>query len=134
MSKIFTQVFISTKKDKFHQKNLALILDEDLNNYSPLIALNSILKHFQNTYVFILSVDTPNISQKSIYTLFHQLKSQDILLASTKEHKHYLCGFYHSRNFEKTLQFLQENNHKLALFCSQMKAEFINFEIEEEFV
>ncbi|EAI5467472.1 molybdenum cofactor guanylyltransferase [Campylobacter lari] len=134
MSRIFNQVFISTKKDKFHQKNLALILDEDLNNHSPLIALNSILKHFQNTYVFILSVDSPNISKESIYKLFHHLKSQNILLASTKKHKHYLCGFYHSRNFKKTLQFLQENNHKLALFCDTMKAEFIDFKNENEFI
>ncbi|WP_161593851.1 NTP transferase domain-containing protein [Campylobacter armoricus] len=134
MSKIFTQVFISTKKDNFHCQKLPLILDENLNSYSPLIALNSIFKHFQNTYIFILSVDTPNISKESIYKLFYHLKSQNILLASTKKYKHYLCGFYHSKNYEKTLQFLQENNHKLALFCATMKAEFIEFENENEFL
>ncbi|AJC93323.1 molybdenum cofactor guanylyltransferase protein A [Campylobacter subantarcticus LMG 24377] len=134
MLEIFTHVFISTKENKFHQQNLALILDDNPDIYSPLVALNSILKHFQNTYVFILSVDTPNISKKSIYMLFHQLKSQNILLASTKEHKHYLCGFYHTKVLKQSLQFIQKNNHKLALFCSQMKTEFINFENEEEFI
>lgn len=132
-SQIFTQVFISSKDNKFHQK-LPLILDEDNSFYSPLLALNSIFKYFQNTYIFIISVDSPNISKKSIYTLFHHLNSQNILLASTKNYRHYLCGFYHSKNYEKSLQFLKENNHKLGVFCSTMKAEFIEFENEDEFI
>ncbi|MBX1886574.1 NTP transferase domain-containing protein [Campylobacter peloridis] len=130
----FSNVYISSKKDKFHQKNLPLILDENSSCYSPLIALNSIFKHFKNTYIFIISVDSPNISKESIYKLFNNLKSQNMLLAKTKNHKHYLCGFYHSKNHEKSMQFLQENNHKLALFCDTMNAEFIEFKNENEFI
>ncbi|WP_291953263.1 NTP transferase domain-containing protein [Campylobacter sp.] len=133
LSYIFKDVFISTKNDKFNNKNIKLILD-DSSVYSPLIALNSILKKFQNTYVFIISVDTPNISHKTLWYLFEKLQNQKILLASTTNHKHYLCGFYHGNNYNTSLEFLKENNHKLAFFCEKIGAEFIHFSNENEFI
>ncbi|MCR6574134.1 molybdenum cofactor guanylyltransferase [Campylobacter insulaenigrae] len=133
LSYIFKDVFISTKNDKFNNKNIKLILD-DSSTHSPLVALNSILKKFQDTYVFIISVDTPNISQKTLWRLFENLQNQKILLASTQSHKHYLCGFYHGENYRISSEFLKENNHKLALFCDKVNANFIYFSDENEFI
>ena len=129
--KIFNKVYINSKNNKFNFKNI--ILDEDKNTFSPMLALYSVLKSFNNTLVFIICVDMPNISENEIQKLLDFKNDANIIIPKTKDHKHSLCGFYHSSLANICKKFLDENKHKISLLFNE-KTRFIEFNDENKFI
>ena len=92
--KIFKSVFVSAKNDKFDNK-FKLIKDSlEFQIYSPMLALYSVLSHFKNEFVFIISVDSPKISQKEPLKMLEFLNDNKIIIAKTKS---YIKRFCHGR-------------------------------------
>lgn len=131
---LFNEVYISTKENKYNLNEKYLIYDENNELFSPMLALYSVLKKFKNTFVFILSVDMPDIGKNSILKLFKAIDDNKIILAKTSKHKHFLCGFYHSDLSEFCLDFLEKNQQKISNLCDIIKTKFIYFDNEKEFV
>lgn len=68
MQKIFKNVYLSTKENKFNF-DAQLLLDEE-EIHAPIFALKKALESFEE--VFILSVDTPLVTAESIKILTEQ--------------------------------------------------------------
>lgn len=134
-SKIFKNVYVSAKEDKFGA-NFKLIKDcPEFEIYSPMLALYSILSNFKDEFVFILSVDSPNLSDKELLKMSAFLEQDyQIIIAKTPSHRHPLCGFYHSSVAHLCKELLEKNEQKIALLFSKTKTHFIEFEDETPFL
>ena len=103
-------------------------------DFSPMLALYSVLRHFQRGFVFIIAVDMPFLSKDSIARLILQANSAQIILPRTANKEHFLCGLYESAIFPLCLEFLQNKNHKIRLLTQKVATKFVNFSDESEFL
>ena len=113
----FKNIYLSSKTNKFDFiSDNELLLDENKDVFSPILALNTIFDKFQNQKIFIITVDTPLVSIESISKLIEESKDVDICVAQT-EKIHNLCGVF-SSNISLAIKNMIENNiHKiLTLF------------------
>ncbi|MCX2683511.1 molybdenum cofactor guanylyltransferase [Campylobacter sp. MIT 21-1685] len=134
LSQIFDKVFISAKEQKL--KGYELIKDDEKYQfYSPMLALYSILKHFDNEFVFVLSVDSPKVSVKEIQKLLHfKDKESKIIIAKTQLHIHFLCGLYHSSLALLCQKCLENDEHKLQNLCTKTTTRYVEFDDESPFL
>ena len=131
LSKIFSNVYISSKTNKFDFP-CKLIL-EDNSIFSPMVALQTILQKHQE--VFIISVDTPNISTSSISKLISNSNNFDITIAKTKDSKtHNLCGLFKSSINTKIDEMIKENNHKIGYLIKNVNSNIVDELNNDEFV
>lgn len=131
-SQIFEKVYISTKDNKF-KNDFDLILDHS-DIYSPMIALYNIFKTFENTFIFIIAVDLPNIKASHIKQLYNNIYNYDLILPSTKDKIHFMCGFYHSSLYELCYNLLEQNIHKISILKDKAKAMILTFKDNNSFV
>ncbi len=138
----FKDVYISSKTNKFDfLENKFLILDENKDIFSPILALNTIFNKFPNQKVFIITVDTPFVSLETINDLIYNSNEVDICIGETEEKTHNLCGIFSSNinNFvenmirndiHKIFYLIKNNNHKIIYFSNN---EFININNKNEY-
>ena len=112
LSQIFSTVFISSKSNKFDFK-AQLLIDDSLEIYSPMIALESILSKIENEKVFIITVDVPFIENTTINTLLNQSLNQDVTIAKDDKHTHNLCGVFSKSLLPRIRNLLNLNIHKI---------------------
>lgn len=130
----FKNIYISSKVDKFDflEKNF-LILDENKDIFSPILALDTIFKKFENQKIFIITVDTPLVSIDSISKLIDASINYDICIAQT-EKTHNLCGVF-SSNISLTIKTMIENDiHKIAYLINKNKNKILKFPNNSEFL
>ncbi len=130
----FKNIYISSKVDKFDflEKNF-LILDENKDIFSPILALDTIFKKFENQKIFIITVDTPLVSIDSISKLIDASINYDICIAQT-ERTHNLCGVF-SSNISLTIKTMIENDiHKIAYLINKNKNKILKFPNNSEFL
>ena len=130
----FKNIYISSKVDKFDflEKNF-LILDENKDIFSPILALDTIFKKFENQKIFIITVDTPLVSIDSISKLIDASINYDICIAQT-EKIHNLCGVF-SSNISLTIKTMIENDiHKIAYLINKNKNKILKFPNNSEFL
>ena len=130
----FKKVYISAKENKFDFK-LDIILDKS-TIFSPIIALQSILKNFEKSHiksVFILSVDTPFVSISSIKKLILSSKKYDTCIAQTSR-KHNLSGVFNINILDKIDLMLKQNIHKVSYLLDICDTKYITFSNENEFI
>ena len=130
----FKDIYISSKIDKFDfiEKKF-LILDENQEVFSPILALDTIFNKFKNEKIFIITVDTPFVSIDSISKLIEQSKDYDICIAKT-EKIHNLCGVFNS-TISSTIKSMIENDiHKIFYLIKNNKFNIIEFNSNEEFM
>lgn len=132
LSPLFSSLHVSVKEDKFNS-HMKLILDES-ECFSPMVALGKILSCFDGVHVFILSVDTPNVSQKEIEKLFLHVENYDIIIPKTPSHSHQLCGFYHSSLAPMCQELASKNVHKIRALFEHVKIKYVNFKDEKAFL
>lgn len=125
-----------------HTLNLAgnLALNSSVNlkrkkseNFSPMIALYSILRHFERGFVFIIAVDSPFVSKKSIERLYFERGESLIIVPSAKNKAHFLCGFYESAILPHCENLLRQNIHKIRTLSEIVPSKFVKFSDEKEF-
>ena len=146
--KIFKKVYISfkqedlevtTKEDKFSfLKDRSLLIEDDNCIYSPMVALQTILKGFKkNSYVFIVAVDIPFLTLQTIQKLYSntlQKQYQVILPIDKNNNTHNLCGFYNTNVLEEIDKLLLTDIHKIRILIQTLDSSIIKFDTTEEFL
>lgn len=139
----FKDIYISSKTDKFDfiEKDF-LILDENKEIFSPILALDTIFNKFQNQKIFIITVDTPFISIQTISELINKSYDTDICIGETQK-THNLCGVFSSNispfiksmikdDIHKIFYLIRNNNYKIIHFDNN-DDEFININDKSEY-
>ena len=135
LSQIFQNVYISTKNPKKFTFKAEFIVDEREDNYSPLNGFLAIFEQLQADSVFVMSVDTPFISDLEIKKLVEADKANnDATVAQTKEKIHPLCGIYHRSIFQEILRMFVNNRHKLTELLKNTNCSYVSFENERAFL
>lgn len=129
----FKNIYLSSKENKFDflDKN-NLLLDES-KTYSPIAALDSILTKLNEKKVFIITVDTPLVSIKSIEKIINASKEFDITVAKTIR-THNLCGVFSSNISLTTRKMLKEDFHKVGFLLQNNKTNILQLPNDDEFI
>ena len=131
----FKNIYISSKIDKFNflkNKTKDLILDKG-EEYSPIVALETIIESINSKKVFIITVDTPLVEIKSIKKLIDNSSNNDITVAQTKR-THNLCGVFDKFILSEIKAMLNKDIHKVGFLLKNVKTSYINFPNESEFI
>ena len=138
LSKIFSNVYISSKQNKFDfLDNDSKIIFDNEEESSPMIALESIFKVLNSTKVFIVPVDVPLIEIDTIYTLIKeaQISYADIIVPKDDDnHIHNLCGVFSNEILPTVSSLLQKDIHKIQTLIKSVKCENILFENKAQFI
>ena len=130
----FKNIYLSSKTNKFDfidDKNL--ILDENKDIYSPILALNTIFNKFKNQKIFIITVDTPLVLIESISKLIIESADVDICIAQT-EKSHNLCGVF-SSNISFTIEkMIKDDIHKIWFLIKNNHYKTVEFPDNDEFI
>jgi molybdenum cofactor guanylyltransferase len=130
----FKNIYLSSKINKFDfADDNVLILDEEKNIYSPILALNTIFDKLKNQKVFIITVDTPFVSIESINKLFKESKDVDICVAQT-ERIHNLCGIFSSDISLSIKNMINNDIHKIGYLIKNNKSKIVEFPDNDEFI
>lgn len=116
--------------------NLAKPKREKMADFSSMLALYSVLKAFENKFVFIIGVDTPFVSEKSIQRLILSANKALMIVPSVANRAHFLCAFYHSQIAPLCLKCLQNGVHKISALSQKLPPnalKFVEFSDENEF-
>ena len=130
----FKDIYISSKTDKFDFiDKIFLILDENKDIYSPILALDTIFDKLKNQKIFIITVDTPLVTIESISRLIKESENYDVCIAQT-ERTHNLCGIF-SSNISLSIKTMITNNiHKINYLIKNNKYNLILFPNNSEFI
>jgi molybdopterin-guanine dinucleotide biosynthesis protein A len=141
LSKIFSNVYISSKTSKFeflqesssYKKNL--ILDNSKDISSPMIALQSIFNKLTCNNIFIITVDTPLIKKSTIETIVNNSNSFDITIAADNNKRHNLCGVFNRSIIIEINKLLDNDIHKInCLIKNSNNCTEIYFKNNEQFI
>lgn len=116
--------------------NLAKPKREKIADFSSMLALYSVLKAFDDKFVFIIGVDTPFVSKKSIQRLILSANEALMIAPSVANRAHFLCAFYHSQIAPLCLKCLQNGVHKISALSQNLPPnalKFVEFSDENEF-
>lgn len=116
--------------------NLAKPKREKMADFSSMLALYSVLKAFDDKFVFIIGVDTPFVSEKSIQRLILSANEALMIAPSVANRAHFLCAFYHSQIAPLCLKCLQNGVHKISALSQNLPPnalKFVEFSDENEF-
>lgn len=116
--------------------NLAKPKREKMADFSSMLALYSVLKAFEKKFVFIIGVDTPFVSEKSIQRLILSANEALMIVPSVANRAHFLCAFYHSQIAPLCLKCLQNGVHKIGALSQNLPPnalKFVEFSDENEF-
>lgn len=116
--------------------NLAKPKREKMADFSSMLALYSVLKAFENKFVFIIGVDTPFVSEKSIQRLILSADEALMIVPSVANRAHFLCALYHSQIAPLCLKCLQNGVHKIGALSKTLPPnalKFVEFSDENEF-
>ena len=133
VQKWFESAYISAKnRDKFDFDASFIDDTEEFDEFSPLIALYSILKTLQ-TPVAILSVDTPFVTKKIYEKLYKSSKDFDVIVAKSPFGSHQMCAIYKPEILPFLKKQLKNDDHKIRNLLKQVKTKYIGFESDELF-
>lgn len=110
LKRVFDEVYISTKEQKFNFQ-APLIIDKE-DTFSPLVALDSILKILKSE-IFVLGVDMPFVSDQTIYKLLNYYNPQKDAIVAKNDKIEPLCGIYTPNILKNIKELLSKDNHKL---------------------
>lgn len=130
----FKNIYLSSKVNKFDfiYEN-ELILDENKDIFSPILALNTIFDKLKNQKIFIITVDTPFVSIDSISKLISNSNDVDICIAQT-EKTHNLCGVFSSTISTTIKNMLKNDIHKIGYLIKNNKYKIVQFQDDDEFI
>jgi len=132
LSQLFSKVYISAKWNKFDFE--VNIIEDNYEISSPLVALVSILETLEVDEVFVLSVDSPFVSQEVIEQLYaNAISSADVIIASSKEGLEPLCAIYRRTILKEAYESLEVNNHRLQALLKRVETVTVSIENEEAF-
>jgi molybdopterin-guanine dinucleotide biosynthesis protein A len=124
----FESVHVSCKDKKKFDFSASFIEDsKEFEEFSPLIALYSVLKNF-NDAVCILSVDTPFVPKEVFESLHVSFGNKDAIIAKSPFGTHQLCGIYSIKTIEILKQQIEKGNHKIRNYLNLINTEYKFFD------
>lgn len=134
MKPYFKNIYISSKTDKFNFLNTNnLILDDNQEIYSPILALQTILETLENKKVFIITVDTPFIKIETISELINESQEFDITIAQTSR-IHNLCGVFSKDILNVIKAMIKDDIHRINHLIKSTNYKILEFQNEDEFL
>ncbi len=128
----FEELFLSSKTNKFNFS--AEIILEESKIYSPIIAIDAIIKKLYNyDKFFLITVDTPLVKIESINQLILESIENDICVARTTK-IHNLCGVFSTNIKQIVNEMLKKDIHKVGYLLEQVKTKTIVFKDDDEFL
>ncbi|HHD78857.1 MAG TPA: molybdenum cofactor guanylyltransferase MobA [Epsilonproteobacteria bacterium] len=136
LSKLFTHVYLSTKKQKFDFTCQTITDIKEAS--SPLVALLSCFSSLPSETVFVLSVDAPLVNKEIITRLYEESilpenKNKDAIIAQSPKGIQPLCGFYRRSILPLAETCHAENNHKLTTLLQKANTLYVPFKEEKPF-
>jgi len=129
----FKSVHVSCKnRDKFSFDASFIEDDKEFNEFSPLVALYSVLKTLQ-TPVAILSVDTPFVSKEVYDKLYTYISDFDAVIAKSPFGSHQLCALYSPKILQTLREQIIGNDHKIRNVLAKVKTKYLNFDDDKLF-
>jgi molybdopterin-guanine dinucleotide biosynthesis protein A len=136
LSKLFKNVYLSSKNNKFDFINDDKIIFDNLqNNSSPMIALDSIFDFIKNDKVFIITVDTPLVEEDTIKKLIESSEHYDVTIAKDSDKTHNLCGVFSKQLSNKIKELIHDDIHKINFLIKRYsKYKEVLFKNESQFI
>ena len=134
LSKIFQNIYISSKVDKFDFP--CKIIYDKSEIYSPMVALQSILQTLQDEKVFIVPVDTPFLEETTIRKIisYSSNNQYDVTICKDLNKIHNLIGVFGKNILKQIDLMLEHNNHKInTLLTQKIKLQIVSFEDIQQF-
>ena len=130
----FKSIYISCKKSDKFDFDASFIEDNTLfGDFSPLVALYSVLKKLQTTVAF-LSVDTPFVSKEIYEKLYKNTPEFDAVVAKSPFGSHQLCAIYSPKILPVLEKQLKNNDHKIRNLLEKVKTKYVDFKSDEFFI
>ncbi len=135
LKKSFKDVYISCKEREKFNFEASFIEDISTDNiFAPTTGFVSIFEYFDEEKLFVISVDTPFVTNDVISTIINlDNNNQDATIAKTDFGLHPMCGIYHKSLKNKFTKMLQENNHKLGFLLKSSNTKYVYFDDDEAF-
>ncbi len=136
LTKLFKNVYISCKYSNKFSFDANFIEDIPTDNiFAPTTGFISIFNELEAERIFVLSVDSPFVSQKEIQKLIDaDSSSNEATIASTPRGIQPMCGIYHRCLEIKFKKMLKDDNHKLGYLLKNSNTNYVQFENEEAFL
>ena len=134
LKKIFKNVYISTKENKFNF-DANLIIDSS-SVYSPMVAIESILSTIKDD-IFLLSVDMPLLSFEAIEKLresYHKNSSYDLYVLESPNSIEPTAAIYTKKVLPKIREYIDKDIHKLNSLIKSVNNIYIFWNINEDFL
>ncbi len=130
LNKIFKTVYISCKKSSKFDFKANFIEDiQSENIFAPTIAFISIFEKLSVEKFFVISVDSPFISEAIIHKIVeNDKKSLDAIIAKTLNGIEPMCGVYHRSLEAKLITMVKKDTHRLGELLQNSKTNYIFFE------
>lgn len=136
LKQIFQNVYISCKNSALYCFDADFIEDEkEYEVYAPSIGFVSIFNRLHVNEIFVLSVDTPFVSESEICVLFkHKNDGYDAVIAAEEGVIHPLCGIYSRTLYPAFEKMVQNNTHKLSKLLHGSNTLFVKFHDNSNFL
>ncbi len=135
LSKLFNDVYISTKSSEKFDFEAPFLLDSTDVDFAPTAGFVSAFENLASERIFVLSVDTPFVDIGTIETLLQADKPNlDAVIAKTSTGTHPMTGIYHRSLMEEFQRMQRERDHRLGKLLSQCQTSFVEFTHEEPFM
>jgi molybdopterin-guanine dinucleotide biosynthesis protein A len=118
--KIFNEVFISTKSDKFSFK--ANFIYDESEIFAPIVAISKILEKFES--FFLVGVDIPFLKSDDIIGIVK--KNDDVVVAKSALGIEPMIGKYSRGIKDKINRAIEEENFRLQDLLKEAKTYFID--------
>lgn len=129
----FSSLHVSCKtKDKFDFEANFIEDTTEFDEFSPLVALYSILSEFE-TPVCILSVDTPFVGVGVYEKLFTCKEDFDVVIAKSSFGSHQLCAIYSPSILPILKNQIIKSDHKIRNMLNLVKTKYVDFENDDIF-
>jgi molybdopterin-guanine dinucleotide biosynthesis protein A len=130
---LFKNVYISVKNREIFDFSANFIEDNPSDVFSPAFAILSSLKSLGKS-VFVISVDTPFISEEIMREIFEVYqKSAICVIANSKEKLHTLCAVYTLEAIKPLEEMIQKGDYKLRRLIEQVPHKVVNFSSSKPF-
>jgi len=134
LSKLFANVYISTKEKKFDFEAELIIDAASEAVFAPTAGFAAMFRQLRDERVFVLSVDTPFVGEEEIAAILEKDSDDlDAVVAQTASGSHPMCGIYHRTLLPSFKKMLKEENHRLAQLLKSSKTAYVAFDREAPF-
>ena len=123
MQKIFPQVYFSGKKPISNSSHFQTLLDLN-TEFAPIFGLESILQTLK-TDIFILSIDTPFLSEESITKLIDSYQKAKKPTFAKNQKIHPILGIYTYEALTPIQQQIEKKNYRLMDLLGLLSANFV---------